>query len=116
MAARGRAAAAEGRKEAAAHRIADLGRYRVHPVRPPEEAAARLARAEITAADAHKLAIEEYEHAAVAHEETAGAHQRAAELIETRGDHERASWHRLAAARACDAAMEARREAQVAPP
>ena len=106
-----RAEAARNRGEAAAGRIAELREDRVHPIQRPREAAERLAIATAAAAKAHRLALAEYEHAAVAHDEAARAHERVADWLEATDEPSRASAHRREAARARAAAREARRVA-----
>ena len=100
VAAQQRATAAQQRREAAAARVVELRNERTHNIQRPQEAAARLARAETAAKVARRLALEDLERAAVAHEDAAYAHERVADLADRRSNLDRASLHRREAKRA----------------
>jgi hypothetical protein len=104
--------AARRRSAAAGVRADELRHDLVHPIHRPEEAALRLAEAETAAKLSHRLALEEYERAALAHEDAARAHERAADLMSIRGDAEREAAHRDAAVKERAAANDARRVAR----
>ena len=91
--------AAQRRGAAAAARVAELRDSRLDPIHRPAEATARLAEAETTARLSRQLALEEYERSARAHEDAALAHERAADLLDSRGDSLLAETHREAATR-----------------
>lgn len=104
--------AARRRRAAAKVRIAELRHDQLPPIHRPEEATARWVEAETAAKLSEKMALEEYERAVRAHDDAARTHERAAELIGSLGDSERASVHRRAAGRERVAADDARRVAR----